>query len=60
VRVPSVLKKLKDKHFARGVDRDHIVEGASALGVDLSEHVGFVLQALQEAAGTLKIGPPGA
>ncbi|MCI0568389.1 MAG: HDIG domain-containing protein [Acidobacteria bacterium] len=53
VKVSSVLKKLKDKHFARGVDREHIVSGAGALQVELSEHIGFVLQALQNSAGFL-------
>jgi putative nucleotidyltransferase with HDIG domain len=56
VRVPSVLKKLKDKHFARGVDRNHIVEGAAALEVELSEHVDFVLKALQDSAAKLEGG----
>ena len=56
VRAPSVLKKLKDKHFARGVDRNHIVEGAAALEVELSEHVDFVLKALQDSAAQLEGG----
>jgi len=56
VKVASVLKKLKDKHFARGVDRSHIVEGAAGLGVELSEHVGFVLKALQDSAAQLEAG----
>ncbi len=55
VKVSSVLKKLKDKHFARGVDREHIVSGAGALQVELSEHIGFVLQALQNSAGFLSL-----
>jgi putative nucleotidyltransferase with HDIG domain len=53
VKVASVLRKLKDKHFARGVDREHITQGASQLGVDLQEHIGFVLSALQQSAATL-------
>jgi len=56
IRVPSVRKKLKDKHFARGVDRDHILAGASELGVDLDEHIAFVLEALQGVAPTLGLG----
>ena len=62
VKVPSVLKKLKDKHFARGVDREHIVSGARELEVELSEHIEFVLQALQSSADALGLGkstPPG-
>jgi putative nucleotidyltransferase with HDIG domain len=53
VKVSSVLKKLKDKHFARGVDREHIVSGAAALEIELSEHIEFVLQALQNSAVSL-------
>ena len=47
---PSVLKKLKDKKFAAGVDRAEVAEGARLLGVDLAEHVGFVIAALKERA----------
>ena len=53
VKTSSVLKKLRDKHFARGVDREHIVTGAAALEVDLGEHIEFVLQALQSSAASL-------
>ena len=56
VRVPSVLKKLKDKHFAKGVDRHHIFSGAAEIGVSLEEHVGFVLEALQNSASVLALG----
>jgi putative nucleotidyltransferase with HDIG domain len=56
VKVASVLKKLKDKHFARGVDREHIVSGARALEIDLGEHIAFVLQALQGSAASLGLG----
>src|SRR6476659_826193 len=35
----SVRKKMKDKAFARGVNRDDVVNGASELGVDLDEHI---------------------
>jgi predicted hydrolase (HD superfamily) len=47
---PSVLKKLKDKKFAAGVDRAEVAEGARLLGVELAEHVGFVIGALRERA----------
>lgn len=53
VGVPSVLKKMKDKAFARSVNREEIREGATALGLPLEEHIGHVLQALQEAAPSL-------
>jgi putative nucleotidyltransferase with HDIG domain len=56
VKVSSVRKKLKDKHFARGVDRDHILAGAAELGVDLDEHIAFVLKALQDVAPLLGLG----
>ena len=46
----SVLKKLKDKKFAAGVDRAEVAEGVKLLGVDLAEHVGFIIAALRERA----------
>jgi putative nucleotidyltransferase with HDIG domain len=53
VDAPSVRKKMKDKGFARSVNRDDIVRGAAALGVDLDEHVAFVIEAMKPAAGEL-------
>jgi predicted hydrolase (HD superfamily) len=53
VRVESVKKKLKAKAFAASVSRDDIREGATALGVDLDEHIEFVLRALRGIAGEL-------
>jgi putative nucleotidyltransferase with HDIG domain len=53
VDAPSVRKKMKDKAFARSVNRDDIVRGAAALGVDLDEHVAFVIEAMKPAAGEL-------
>ncbi len=53
VDVAGVKKKMKDKGFARGVNRDDIVQGAEALGVPLDEHIGIVLVAMQEIAGPL-------
>jgi putative nucleotidyltransferase with HDIG domain len=50
---PSVRKKMKDKAFARSVNRDDIVRGAAALGVDLDEHIAFVIEAMKPAAGEL-------
>ena len=49
VRVESVRKKLKSKGFAASVSREDIASGASALGVDLDEHIGFVLDAMRAA-----------
>lgn len=53
VDVAGVRKKMKDKAFARGVNRDDIVQGAEALGVPLDEHIGVVLSAMQENAEAL-------
>jgi putative nucleotidyltransferase with HDIG domain len=56
VEVSSVKKKLKDKAFARGVNRDDVVQGAAELGVPLDEHIGFLLQALRPVERTLGLG----
>jgi len=53
VTVESVLKKMKSKGFARGVNREDIEVGAAELGVPLADHVGVVLAALQADAGAL-------
>ena len=53
VEAKSVRKKMKDKAFARSVNRDDIINGASALGVELEEHIAFCIQAMQEIAPTL-------
>lgn len=57
VDVPSVRKKMKDKAFARGVNRDDLILGAEALGVPLDEHIGVVIAALQGIAPELGLGP---
>ncbi len=49
----SVRKRMKDKAFARKVNRDDIVNGAAALGVDLDEHIAFCIVALQAIAAEL-------
>lgn len=51
--VPSLRKKFKDKAFARGVNRDDVERGAAELGVELWDHVAFVLEAMQAEAATL-------
>lgn len=53
VEVRGVRKKLKDKAFARGVSREDIVAGAAELGVDLDEHIAFVLDAMRGIVGPL-------
>jgi predicted hydrolase (HD superfamily) len=50
LEAPSVLKKLKNPKFAAGVDRDEVRRGAAILGVDLAEHVGFIIGALRARA----------
>lgn len=49
----SVIKKLKDKAFARGCNRDDIRNGAAELGVELDEHIGNVILALRKIAEPL-------
>jgi predicted hydrolase (HD superfamily) len=53
VDAKSVRKRMKDKAFARKVNRDDIVNGAAALGVDLDEHIAFCIAALQGVAREL-------
>ncbi|HEX9068418.1 MAG TPA: HDIG domain-containing protein [Ktedonobacterales bacterium] len=52
----SVRKKMKDKAFARGVNRDDIIRGAQDLGVDLDQHISFCIQALNGEASTIGLG----
>jgi predicted hydrolase (HD superfamily) len=49
----SVLKKMKDKAFARGCNRDDIKLGAAELGIELEAHIGNVIQAMQAKANEL-------
>ena len=53
VEAKSVRKKLKDKAFARSVNRDDIINGAQELRVDLDEHITFCIEAMRERAGEL-------
>ncbi len=46
VKVESVRKKFKKKEFARQVDREEMIKGAEELGVDLDEHIQFVINAM--------------
>ena len=55
VEVAGVRKKMKDKGFARAVNRDDIINGAVELGVDLDEHLGFCIRAMQANAEVLGI-----
>jgi putative nucleotidyltransferase with HDIG domain len=53
VDVASVKRKLKDKAFARNVNRDDITSGAAELGVPLDEHIAFCIEAMKARAGEL-------
>lgn len=53
VKVKSVKKKMKDKAFARQVSREDIRRGAEELGVDLDEHIDFVIKAMQQISDEL-------
>jgi putative nucleotidyltransferase with HDIG domain len=53
----SVKKKLKAKGFAASVNRDDITRGAADLGVDLDEHIQFVIGAMAEIADDLGLKP---
>jgi predicted hydrolase (HD superfamily) len=53
VEPASVRKKLKDKAFARGVNRQDVIQGAEELGVDLDAHIAFCLAAMQRRAADL-------
>jgi predicted hydrolase (HD superfamily) len=53
VEVAGVRKKMKDKAFARGVNRDDVIQGAAELGVELDAHIAFCLEAMKKRAGEL-------
>ncbi len=53
VDVKSVRKKLKDKAFARAVNRDDVLNGAAELGVDLDAHIEFCIGAMRDRAELL-------
>jgi putative nucleotidyltransferase with HDIG domain len=53
VDAKSVRKKMKDKAFARGVNRDDVINGAAELGVDLDEHITFVIESMKERSADL-------
>jgi putative nucleotidyltransferase with HDIG domain len=56
LEVSSVKKKLKDKAFARGVNRDDVRQGAEELGVPLDEHIAACIAALRPVEQTLGLG----
>jgi predicted hydrolase (HD superfamily) len=50
VEAASVRKKMKDKAFARGVNREDVIQGASELGVELEAHIAFCIEAMRRRA----------
>ena len=57
MKAESVRKKLKQKSFAAAVNREDIVNGAEDLGVELNEHIQFVVDAMAEEAELLGLAP---
>jgi putative nucleotidyltransferase with HDIG domain len=57
LKAKSVRKKMKQKSFAASVSREDIVRGAEELGVDLNEHIDFVVAALRERSDSLGLAP---
>jgi predicted hydrolase (HD superfamily) len=53
VEAPSVRKKMKDKTFARGVNRADVIQGAEEMGVELEAHIDFCIQAMRKRASEL-------
>ena len=53
VKVESVKKKLKDRAFAKGVNRDDVRRGAEELAIPLEEHIAYCLEAMRSAAAQL-------
>ena len=53
VEVPSVRRKMKDKAFAKGVNRQDVIQGAAELGVDLDAHIAFCIEAMKRRAPEL-------
>jgi predicted hydrolase (HD superfamily) len=53
VEVPSVRRKMKDKAFAKGVNRQDVIQGAAELGVDLDAHIGFCIEAMKRRGAEL-------
>ncbi|MCH7786307.1 MAG: HDIG domain-containing protein [Chloroflexi bacterium] len=52
-KVSSVKRKFKDKRFAASVSREDMVQGAQELGIELDEHIAFIIEALKPVASEL-------
>lgn len=59
VDAKSIRKKMKDKAFARSVNRGDIINGAADMGVDLDAHIGFCIEAMKQIAGELGLAGQG-
>lgn len=53
VEAPSVRKKLKDKAFARAINRKDIMQGAEELNVDIEQHIAFCIAAMRRNSAAL-------
>jgi len=60
LEVSSVKKKLKDKAFARSVNREDIRQGVEELGVNIDEHIRFVIDALRPVQSEIGLNATGA
>ena len=58
LEVSSVKKKMKDKAFARGVNRDDVTRGSVELGVEMDAHIGVVIQSMRGRAALLGLAGP--
>jgi len=56
VEAKSVRKKMKDKAFARGVNREDVIQGAAELAVELEEHIAFCIEAMKKRSAELGLG----
>ena len=57
LKVSSVKKKMKDKAFAKEINRDDIIIGAKELGVELDEHINFVIDSLKPISKEIDLNP---
>ncbi len=55
VTTGSVRRKMKDKNFAKDVNREDIIKGAGELGVDLDEHISFIVDSMKPVAGQIDL-----
>ncbi len=55
MKAKSVTKKLKDKNFAAKVERDEVQAGAELFGVDMNEHINFIIEVLQKNKEELRL-----